>query len=56
MGLPWCEQIIKALKDWDRDDLIELLSTDMIVMDPVSRGSARECFTNHCESLLPAVL
>lgn len=35
-GLPWCEKIISALNDWDADNLIDLLST-MIVMDPKSR-------------------
>ena len=41
-GLPWCQQIVDALHDWDSDDLLDLLS-GMLVIEPTRRGSAEEC-------------
>lgn len=43
-GRDWCELLVDQVNDWDDDDLIDLLSNDMIVMDPKSRGSARYCY------------
>ena len=41
-GRLWCKRLVKALQDWDRDNLIDLLST-MIVIEPGRRLPAREC-------------
>ena len=51
-GLPWCEEIISALDDWDSDGLIDLLST-MIFMDPKLRKPARECLRRASQLHVP---
>ena len=43
-GTDWCELLVDQVNDWDDDSLINLLSNDMIVMDPKSRGSAWYCY------------
>lgn len=48
VGLPWCNKIVEALHDWELDDLVNLLS-NMIVIDPQGRMSARECWQGALE-------
>lgn len=42
-GQRWYNKIIKQLQDWDPDPLIDLLSTKMLIVEPVTRYSARDC-------------
>lgn len=44
VGLRWCQRIIKQLHDWDSDDLVDLLSSAMLIIEPESRLSARTCW------------
>lgn len=43
-GLMWCRQIIEKLKDCYSNDLLELLSTGMLVLNPERRLPAKECW------------
>ena len=40
----WCKRLVDEVNDWENGDLIDLLSRNMIVMDPKLRGSARDCY------------
>ncbi|KAF2189915.1 kinase-like protein [Zopfia rhizophila CBS 207.26] len=42
VGIDWCEKIIDEVNNYD-DDLIDFLSTTMLVMRPESRYSAQAC-------------
>ncbi|KAF2188831.1 kinase-like protein [Zopfia rhizophila CBS 207.26] len=42
VGIDWCEKIIEEVNNYD-DDLIDFLSTAMLVMRPESRYSAQAC-------------
>lgn len=41
-GLSWCKKIVKNLNDWESDDLIDLLSS-MVVIKSQWRSTARMC-------------
>jgi len=41
-GLSWCKRIVKHLKDWEPEALIDILA-DMVVMEASRRLSARTC-------------
>ncbi|KAL9013439.1 MAG: hypothetical protein Q9173_001866 [Seirophora scorigena] len=43
-GLPWCQKIVDVLHDWDSDDLVDLLSSAMLIIEPGSRRCARACW------------
>ncbi|CZR65638.1 uncharacterized protein PAC_15538 [Phialocephala subalpina] len=43
-GRDWCELLVDQVNDWENGDLIDLLSSAMIVMDPKLRRSARDCY------------
>jgi serine/threonine protein kinase len=43
-GREWCEILVDEVNDWEDGDLIDLLSSAMIVMDPKLRRSARDCY------------
>ena len=43
-GRDWCQLLVDQVNDWDDNDLINLLSNAMVVMNPKSRGSARYCY------------
>lgn len=51
-GLSWCEKIVKRLDDWESDDLLNLLSS-MVVIEPQIRNSARQCLKRALELDLP---
>jgi serine/threonine protein kinase len=40
----WCRRIIEEVNDWDSEDLIDFLSTAMLVMEPKLRHSAEDCY------------
>lgn len=42
-GRDWCELLVDQINDWENGDLIDLLSSAMIVMNPQLRLSARDC-------------
>jgi serine/threonine protein kinase len=42
-GIEWCDEIVKAVNDWDSEDLIDLLATAMLVTEAKSRHSATRC-------------
>ncbi len=42
-GRVWCRRIIEKANDRDSEDLIDFLSTAMLVMDPKQRHSAQYC-------------
>ncbi|KAL9041404.1 MAG: hypothetical protein Q9180_001302 [Flavoplaca navasiana] len=39
----WYRKLIRTVKDWDSEQLIDLLSTQMLTMSPLDRGSADDC-------------
>jgi serine/threonine protein kinase len=43
-GRRWCRRIIEEVNDWDSEDLVDFLSTAMLVMDPKARRSAQDCY------------
>lgn len=43
-GRDWCEMLVDQVNDWEDGDLIGLLSSTMMVMDPKLRRSARDCY------------
>ncbi len=43
-GRRWCERIIEEVNDWESEDLIDLLSTTMLVLEPELRYSAQDCY------------
>jgi serine/threonine protein kinase len=43
-GRRWCQRILHALDDWE-DDLTDILSTAMLIMNPKERLPADECYT-----------
>ncbi|KAL5324594.1 hypothetical protein ACEPPN_009140 [Leptodophora sp. 'Broadleaf-Isolate-01'] len=43
-GKDWCEMLVDQVNDWENGDLIDLLSSAMIVMDPKLRRSAWDCY------------
>jgi serine/threonine protein kinase len=43
-GRDWCEFLVDQVNDWENGDLIDLLSSAMIVIDPKLRRSARDCY------------
>ena len=43
-GTDWCEMLVDQVNDWENGDLIDLLSSAMIVIDPKLRRSARDCY------------
>lgn len=52
-GLLWCQKIVNQLQDWHSDELVDFLSTAMLIIKPESRLSARtfweEALTlSHC--------
>ncbi|KAF2181488.1 kinase-like protein [Zopfia rhizophila CBS 207.26] len=52
-GIDWCEKIIDEVNDYD-DDLIDFLSTAMLVMRPESRYSAQACLDRVEELFIPS--
>ncbi|KAH9212571.1 kinase-like domain-containing protein [Leptodontidium sp. 2 PMI_412] len=40
----WCELLVAEVNDWEEGDLIDLLSSTMIIMDPKLRRSAQHCY------------
>lgn len=44
-GKDWCEMLVDQVNDWENGDLIDLLSSAMIVIDPKLRRSAWDCYT-----------
>ncbi|KAF8857852.1 kinase-like protein [Acephala macrosclerotiorum] len=43
-GRDWCKMLVDQVNDWEDGDLIGLLSSAMIVMDPKLRLSAQDCY------------
>ena len=39
----WYQKLIRSAEDWDSEDLVDFLSSGMLVMDPRKRLSARAC-------------
>ncbi|KAL8895803.1 MAG: hypothetical protein Q9192_003439, partial [Flavoplaca navasiana] len=45
----WYRKLIRTVKDWDSEQLIDLLSTQMLTMSPLNRGSAEDCYKEASE-------
>jgi serine/threonine-protein kinase Chk2 len=43
-GRRWCYRIVEKANDCESEDLIDFLSTAMLVMDPKLRHSAQDCY------------
>lgn len=39
----WCEMMVEKVNDWEDDELIDILSGGMIIVDPTMRFSTRDC-------------
>lgn len=39
----WCEIMVEKVNDWEDDELIDILSDGMIIVDPTMRYSTRDC-------------
>ena len=53
-GIDWCEMLVDQVNDWENGDLIDLLSSAMIVMDPKLRRSARDCYREASRLTIPS--
>ncbi|KAG9230392.1 kinase-like domain-containing protein [Amylocarpus encephaloides] len=53
-GLAWCKIIIKQVNDWDSDDLVDFLSTAMLIIKPDDRLPARECWEQALQLSAPS--
>ncbi|KAL8906162.1 MAG: hypothetical protein Q9207_002195 [Kuettlingeria erythrocarpa] len=40
----WYRNLIRQVKDWESEQLIDLLSNQMLTMSPLARGSAEDCY------------
>lgn len=54
-GLSWCEKIVKRFNNREPDDLIDILSS-MVVIEPQSRKSSRQCLERALELDYPRPL
>ncbi|KAJ9624519.1 Protein kinase protein rad53 [Taxawa tesnikishii (nom. ined.)] len=45
----WCDRVVKAVEDWDSDELVDCLSTRMLRLDPKQRSSADDCLKQAAE-------
>ncbi|KAJ9624469.1 hypothetical protein H2203_005204 [Taxawa tesnikishii (nom. ined.)] len=45
----WCNRVVKAVEDWDSDELVDCLSTHMLRLDPKRRSSADDCLKQAAE-------
>lgn len=45
----WYRKLIRTVKDWDSEQLIDLLSTQMLTMSPLDRGLAEDCYKEASE-------
>lgn len=54
VGIGWCEKIIEEVDGWYRQDLINFLSTAMLIMEPESRYSAYACWDRVKELFVPS--
>ena len=58
-GTDWCEMLVDQVNDWENGDLIDLLSSAMILIDPKLRRSAWDCYiealqlTERCRTSTP---
>ncbi|KAJ9624529.1 Protein kinase protein rad53 [Taxawa tesnikishii (nom. ined.)] len=46
----WCNRVVKAVEDWDSDELVDCLSTHMLRLDPKQRSSADDCLKQAAEA------
>ncbi|MCJ1246659.1 hypothetical protein MMC30_003868 [Trapelia coarctata] len=52
-GKRWCRRLVKRLHDCESDILLDFISTTMLIMDPKSRLSAKNCWKQALQLVLP---